>query len=423
MLQKLFAGLIKPRLLHDSIAGALPQPQNVQPSSQVTLLVPTPFTPRAAEALKPGTPVKTGQKLALAGEAAYVIATVTGTIVSVTPFEGSFGRVYTGIGIEAQPAETVDGQFSAGAADLSLATLTDHLGCLPGNPMFERLARPIQTVIIAGVDSDLLIQTNQYVCRTRLSAIQSGIKILKAVWGAEDVILALPRDSIQGYSGLDARLTPIEPQYPATLPHLIVQAALGREVPQGKCLEDLGICLFSAEAVASLGEAFDTGQIPVTKTLTFIDPDLRQTLITARIGTPISDIFKARHLTLADKDRIISGGPLRGTALYSENHPVQADTDALMLQRGEAVVGASDYPCINCGECVRICPARMPVNMLVRFLEAGHYQEGADQYDLHACIDCGLCSFVCVSRIPIFQYIRLAKYELSRLAAAEAPNA
>jgi electron transport complex protein RnfC len=58
--------------------------------------------------------------------------------------------------------------------------------------------------------------------------------------------------------------------------------------------------------------------------------------------------------------------------------------------------------------------------MLVRFLEAGQYEEAADNYDLYSCIECGLCSFVCVSKIPIFQYIKLAKYELERAAASEA---
>jgi electron transport complex protein RnfC len=58
--------------------------------------------------------------------------------------------------------------------------------------------------------------------------------------------------------------------------------------------------------------------------------------------------------------------------------------------------------------------------MLVRFLEAGQYEEAADDYDLLSCIDCGLCSFVCVSRIPVYQYIKLAKYELNRAKDAEA---
>jgi len=62
------------------------------------------------------------------------------------------------------------------------------------------------------------------------------------------------------------------------------------------------------------------------------------------------------------------------------------------------------------------------VNMLVRFLEAGQYQDAVDLYDLHSCVECGLCSFVCVSKIPVFQYIKLAKHELARIESAEAAN-
>ena len=114
---------------------------------------------------------------------------------------------------------------------------------------------------------------------------------------------------------------------------------------------------------------------------------------------------------------------MTGEAIFSEDTPVSYNTDAIMIQDKGEIPFYSDNQCINCGECVRACPANIPINMLVRLLENGLYEEAAGNYDLHSCIDCGLCSYVCIEQIPVFHYITMGKHEMARMRTLEESHA
>ncbi len=422
MIKKSFIGLAKPRLMYDTLESLLPEPRNIELPEKVTLLLETAADKSSANgqfSVKEGDKVKTGQKLTISGtNAIYVTSTVTGRISSVTPFSGNFGKQYTAISIETALDEEMDVDFGKISEKEPFNGIKDFLLSCPGGippHLFLDNNGTIKTLVICGVDNDLLISTNQYMVKADMNSIKDGIDILKKAIAVEKIIFAVPRHLKHEASAVDAVTKIIAPQYPAASPRMIMKDVLGHVVPAGKTCEDMGVSFISAEAAASIGSAFKDGVIPVDKKITVIKKDGTAAFVSARIGTPLSNIFNALDIHLNEKDRIVLGGPMTGTAGYSADLPVLPDTDAVIIQDFSAIPLVSDYPCINCGECIRICPVNIPINMLVRLLEAGLYEQAEDEYDLQACIDCGLCSYVCPARIPIFQYIRLAKHELSRL--------
>ena len=427
MIKRSFIGLLKPRLEYGSIEDT-PSLKQIPISKEITLLSNCPFDKKKL-LLKKKAAVKTGQKLLLYKESdEYVVSSVTGKVSSISAYTGDFGRSYTAIAIEVADNEEIDDGFKSaagGSKDATLETVENYLAFAPGNPpvkLFSDKDKPINTIVVCCADSDLLITTNQHVVKSDIDAIKNGISILKTITGVNDIIMVASQSQMHEVSATGEKVNQVNDTYPSTLPHLIMKDILGKVVPAGKNPEDIGVCFISAEAVASIGNAFNSGQIPVTKIFTLVKKDGSKSLVSARIGTPASDVFKAFNVTLSENDRLIFGGPMTGSSVYSEDHPIQPDTDAIMVQDKDDIPVISDYPCTNCGDCIRVCPANLQIDMLVRLLEGGYYQEAADQYDLYSCIECGLCSYVCVSGMPIFQYIRSAKYELSRANTAEATN-
>jgi len=427
MLKKSFFGLNQPRFEYAVVGNVPPEPERIPVPEKVTLHFKGQLNGKKP-LVKTGDKVRTGQKILLCeGSSDYVISSVTGTVSSLSSATGDFGASYTAVTIRTDAEEAFDEAFAEGIAEKGEEdAVRDFLACVPGMLPLEVLddpAKHIETIVVCGVEKDLFMTTNQYVMKSDTEALNKGISMLKKATGVHKVVIALYQDTVQkagavgGASGVELRV--IDTAYPSAQPRMIMKDAMGQVVPADMSCEDTGVCFISAQAVASVGRAFLKKRIPVSKTLTLVKKDMSTVMVEARIGTPLEDIFRASDISLFDKDRIILGGPMTGSAVYSTDYPIGPDTDAVMVQDHGAVALVSDYPCINCGECVRICPADVPVNMLVRFLEAKKYEEAADEYDLFSCVECGLCSFVCVAKMPIFQYIRLAKYELNRMRTEE----
>ena len=423
MMRRSFFGLTTPRFRYDTLLSKLQAPVKIARPKRAMLLIPADPGHLSNIRIKKGDPVKTGQKISLNDRNdAYATSSVTGLISAIEPFPGESGRHYAAVTIDVSEVETCDTAFEAVCDAPSLETVQAFLSFIPGDPCFDDLAnpeKPIHTIVINAVDKDLFVMTSRYIIAAYLDALKKGIALLRSVTGIENIVLAVPRDTIQGYGEIGASAIAVDITYPYGLPYFIAQKVLGRELPVDKAFNEEGLCFLNVEAVASLGRSFDTKKIADTKLITFIDKEGNRSLVDAKIGTPLRDIFTAFNLTMNEQDRIIIGGPMRGYTVHSESYPVQPGTDAVMVQDKEDIAFVSDYPCINCGECIRVCPARIQIHLLIRFLEAGQFEEAAENYDLFSCLECGLCSLVCVARIPVFQHIKLAKYELGKMNAGE----
>lgn len=424
MIKRPFFGFTRPKLTYADIAlFGQAEVRDIPLPKKVTLFVYDDHVQLKDLGLRQGREVNTGETIPFTGgRKGHLMTTAAGTVGAV--FEDSTYTDYRSIcvSLDVDERDKWDPGFTDAAESPSAQVVREFLPCLPGIGNVDAILdikNPVHTLIINGIDQDLLISTQQLILNTEAQGIKEGISYLKDMTGAARIILVIPPSLRSAAEKTGAEVKVIDPIYPKALPWFTVRDLLDQDIPVTIPLAHLGVGVLNVEAVLAFKTAFVDRRPPVEKVISVIQKDGRVSLVRARIGTSLKDILTELRLSTEQEDRIVFGGPMTGHSVYSEKMPVMHTTDAIFLQDKDEVVPASDSPCVNCGECVRACPARLPVNMLVRLLENRLYEEAAQRYDLLSCVECGLCSYVCMLHIPVFQYIMLGKHELALQRAAE----
>ncbi|HKL81565.1 MAG TPA: 4Fe-4S dicluster domain-containing protein [Desulfobacter sp.] len=419
MIKRSFFALSKPRLTYDLLDTSLPSAEELAIPGTLTLLLPEKIDRAKKALIGPGDAVKKGQKLKLYDDSApYVLSPAAGTIKGFDSYADDFGNTATYITIKPDASAKDDDQWAQIDLEQTLEFAADYLGHIPGALPVSTLTNPnydIRTIVVTGADTDILCDTCQFVCTAYAGLMVAGAKILKAMTRADRICITVPENlsaqvDLDGFNVLRTSDT-----YPSNLPAMVMKDHLGRALSPGTTPEEEGVCFIRPEALVSLARTYETGHPVFDKIITLIDKGGQKYRVKATIGTPISKIFSCFNVQINERDRIIIGGPMRGFSTYTVHHPVVPDMDTIMVQDRDVIPEFMDNTCVNCGECVRVCPANVPVNLLVRYLEANLYEEAADRFDLESCIECGLCGYVCRARIPLYQYIRLGKHELLTL--------
>ncbi|MCK5229741.1 MAG: 4Fe-4S dicluster domain-containing protein [Desulfobulbaceae bacterium] len=261
------------------------------------------------------------------------------------------------------------------------------------------------TLVINGVNPEPGISAAGQIVGSNSAILEKGLGVLQKIVSASKTILAVPQGGSASLSG--AVTENVSPVYPNSVDQLVVKAVTGQEG-----LDD--VTVVSIHQLLAIGKVAETG-LPLTETVMTVGT----ADYTVKVGTPVSQVLAQAGVSAVAGDRLISGGPMRGVAIYDKDQGVGKNDYGLFVVSDNAFPPVTDTACVNCGECVAACPARLSVNMIGRFAEFGLYEK-AREYGIDYCFECGMCGFYCTARRPLVQLIRLAKSELAAMDAAAA---
>ena len=243
---------------------------------------------------------------------------------------------------------------------------------------------------------------------THLDNLKAGLEVLRRLSPAEKILLAVPKEMRLHYHDIEVAHVPS--QYPASVNALVVKAVTGKENPEG-------VGIVGLHNVWSLGRVARTG-LPLIETVLTIGSFEHSGNYIVKEGSTIGELLHFANIELKNGDTLVRGGPLRGESLDRLDRSVtKGSTGVFVVEAGTIPPMQGHSPCINCGACVLICPARLSPSFLSRYAEFALHERNRAEH-IECCLECGLCGYVCIARRPVLQYIRLSKHKLAQADAA-----
>ena len=381
-----------------------------------------------------GDTVLRGQKIAEAGGfvSAPVFASVSGTVKAIEPRHVATGDLVNSIIIEndGEMKETdfhgvedvaslskeqiIEKVKEAGVVGMGGAGFPTHVKLSPKEP------DKIEFIIANCAECEPYLTADYRRMLENPEELIGGMKIVlrlfdhaKGILGVEDN----KPDCIQKLKELTKdeeriEVMPLKTKYPQGGERQLIYATTGRSINSKMLPADAGCIVDNVETLVAINRAVKEGKPVMDRIFTVTgDAVANPGNFEYCIGMSYAEILEEAGGFKEDPEKMISGGPMMGFAVFSLEIPTTKTSSSLLCFKKDDVSASEVTACINCGRCVSVCPEQIVPSRLAKMSQF-HDSESFERWNGMECIECGSCSYICPAKRPLAQYIKTMKKQI-----------
>ena len=202
---------------------------------------------------------------------------------------------------------------------------------------------------------------------------------------------------------------PLKTKYPQGAERQLIYATTKRAIHSGKLPADAGCVVDNVETLIAIHHAVVHGKPLMERIVTVSGDGVNEPgNFKVLIGTNQRDLIDAAGGLCGEPEKIISGGPMMGFALFTLDTPITKTSSSILCLSKDEVASHEPSACINCGRCVDACPSRIIPSRLADYAER-YDEESFEKWEGMECVECGCCSYVCPAKRPLKQSIASMK--------------
>ena len=373
-----------------------------------------------------GDRVLAGQKI---GEAvgfisANVIASVSGVVKAIEPRRVAGGgmslsvivendgqyETVEGVGQERNPESLSKDEIrsivkEAGIVGMGGAGFPTHVKLTPKDD------QAIDYILVNGAECEPYITADYRLMMENPEAIVGGLKVILQLFENAKGVIAVENNKPEAIKKLEA-LVAGEPRisvatlltkYPQGGERSLIYAVTGRKVNSSMLPADVGCIVDNVDTVRAIYEAV-CKSTPLMERIVTVSGDAvaEPGNFRVKLGSHGQELIDAAGGFKSEPEKVISGGPMMGMAMFTLDVPVAKTSSAFTCFTKDQVTAMEPTPCIRCGRSVSVCPSHIiPVKMMKAALRDDC--EEFERLNGMECMECGSCTYICPAKRPLTQ--------------------
>lgn len=285
-----------------------------------------------------------------------------------------------------------------------------------GFPAYAKLSAGADTLLINGAECEPLLYSDYFLLRKEQESVLFGAHETAKYLGIKRVFLCIKEHTArrlrleEGQSLEYGAIVKVLPDvYPIGDEISLIYQATGRVVKAGNLPVTAGVIVYNAETLYNVAQAVRTGAAVTRKWVTVGGAVKEPAVVTVPMGTRISDLFAALHVTVPEGYAVLDGGPSMGKIIDEETAVVTKTTKGILVlpESCEAVrskrlnaeksAARAETACCQCTRCTDLCPRALlgyplqPHKLVRTSPQAAKLSPGL-VFSATLCCGCGLCA-------------------------------
>lgn len=283
----------------------------------------------------------------------------------------------------------------------------------------------VDTVIINAGECEPYITADDRLCREHPAELISGLKIIMKIFGLKEGHIGIEDNKPEAIKSLIANLDAsdgisvdiLPAKYPQGAEKQLIYAITGREVPSGGLPAAVGCAVFNAATCKAIHDVVYDGMPLISRIVTVSgDIIMEPKNLLVPIGTAFNDLLEACGHS-ENPYKVLSGGPMMGTAQYDLNVPTIKGVNAVTVLGKRNEFAVEEPHCLRCGKCIDACPIKLMPVLMYKAIQSGDVED-MKANNIMDCIECGCCAYTCPASVPLVLGFRVGKQHIRNAAAA-----